>query len=264
MIYIANLDANKEQIGEGTQIALVLKKLNLDSIVTGISIDAQKAKQALKQAKIESKFIEEKNTTIGQQELLDYLKDNLKMGDILVVAGKFVGIDPDFLIDLATVAAKNMVHTVVDVPYARVLDILPLHPLLVKPNRTELKAWYGKQDETLSIKDEIELAHDMVVQGADHVLLSLGKDGAAIVNLMHAYLAAAPEIEFKNNQGTGATILATFLAGMLKNHVPVRNLADSIAAASDTARKDDLTDFKEVAELQKLIMAEKITFEEAK
>ena len=103
----------------------------------------------------------------------------------------------------------------------------------------------------------------MVVQGADHVLLSLGADGAAIVNLMHAYLAAAPAIEFKNDQGTGATLLATFLAGMLQNHMPVRNLADSIAAASDTARHEELTDFKQVPELQKLIMAEKITFEEA-
>ena len=263
MIYIVNLEANQEQIGEGTEIALILKQLNIASIVTGISSNAQKAKAVLEEANIANHFIEKEVSTKTQQELLDYLKDNLKMGDILVVAGKFIGIDPVYLIDLATIAAKNMVHTVVDVPYATVLDILPLHPLLVKPNQTELKTWYNKQNEALSIKDEINLAHDMVVQGADHVLLSLGADGAAIVNLMHAYLAAAPAIEFKNDQGTGATLLATFLAGMLQNHMPVRNLADSIAAASDTARHEELTDFKQVPELQKLIMAEKITFEEA-
>ena len=103
----------------------------------------------------------------------------------------------------------------------------------------------------------------MVVQGADHVLLSLGENGAAIVNLMHAYLADAPEVELKNDQGSGETLLATFLAGMLQNHMPVRNLADSIAAASDTVRSEGLTDFENVPELQKLIIAEKITFEEA-
>ena len=186
------------------------------------------------------------------------------MGDILVVAGEFAeGIDPVYLIDMAKIAAKAMVHLVVDVPYDTVLDILPLHPLLIKPNQAELKDWYDKKGNQLSVKEEINLAHDLVVQGADHVLLSLGENGAAIVNLMHAYVAGAPEIKFENERGTGETLLATFLAGMLQNHMPVRNLADSIAAASDTAQSEWLTDFENVAELQKLIIAEKITFEEA-
>lgn len=277
MIYTVTLAGDKD-VDKSVEISLILKKLNIDSVVTGISLGEHPAKDELDRAGIKHHFIEQKTDaqldlfndnsvkveTKLQQEFLDYLKENLKMGDILLVAGEFAnGIDPVYLVDMATIAAKAMVHLVVDVPYDTVLDILPLHPLLIKPNQAELKNWYNKKGKNLSIKEEIELAHDMVVQGADHVLLSLGENGAAIVNLMHAYLADAPEVELKNDQGSGETLLATFLAGMLQNHMPVRNLADSIAAASDTVRSEGLTDFENVPELQKLIIAEKITFEEA-
>lgn len=263
MIYSVSLDNNKK-IGKSVEIALILKKLNIESNVVGILAQSSEIKCCLNKNQIKYNFIQEKPTATIQQEFLDYLKETLQMGDILVVAGEFAeGIDPVYLIDMAKIAAKAMVHLVVDVPYDTVLDILPLHPLLIKPNQAELKDWYDKKGNQLSVKEEINLAHDLVVQGADHVLLSLGENGAAIVNLMHAYVAGAPEIKFENERGTGETLLATFLAGMLQNHMPVRNLADSIAAASDTAQSEWLTDFENVAELQKLIIAEKITFEEA-
>ena len=58
MIYIVNLEANQEQVGEGTEIALILKQLNIASIVTGISSNAQKAKTVLEEANIATHFIE--------------------------------------------------------------------------------------------------------------------------------------------------------------------------------------------------------------
>lgn len=265
MIYSVSLDASNEEVGKSVEISLILKKLNIESTVVGISPHVDKVKSYLDGIGIKHNFIEKVPTAKVQQEFLNYLKENLQMGDILVIAGKFEdGIDPVYLVDMATIAAKAMVHLVVDLPYDTVMDILPLHPLLIKPNEAELKAWYHKENRNLDVSEEIELAHDMIIQGADHILLSLGENGAAIVNLMHAYLAKAPEVEVKNPQGKGEALLGTFLAGMLKNHMPVRNLADSIAAASDTVRKDKLTDFKNNTELQKLIIAEKITFEEAK
>lgn len=263
MIYSVSLDASNEKVGKSVEISLILKKLGVESTVIGIAPHVNKVKSYLNKIGIKHDFIEKVPTAKVQQEFLDYLKENLQMGDILVVAGKFEnGIDPVYLVNMATIAAKAMVHLVVDLPYDTVMDILPLHPLLIKPNEAELKAWYHKENKDLDISEEVELAHDMVVQGADHVLLSLGKNGAAIVNLMHTYLAKAPEVEVKNPQGKGEALLGTFLAGMLKNYMPVRNLADSIAAASDTVRKDKLTNFENNGELQKLIIAEKISLEE--
>ncbi|WP_297815343.1 PfkB family carbohydrate kinase [uncultured Lactobacillus sp.] len=279
MIYTVTLNTNESVAGKGINISLVLKKLGVASIATGIvASDGEKVKQELDQEKIEHHFIKQDQaaqldlfssteTQVSaqkQQELLDYLKKSLKMGDILVVAGSFApGIDPVYLTDLAKLAQEKMTHLVVDVPYVNVLDILPLHPLLVKPNTTELKSWFKKENDNLTTEQLVDLAHDMVVRGADHVLLSLGADGAAIVNLMHAYIAQAPEINKVNEDGAGETLLATFLAGMLQNHTPVRNLADSIAAATDTVQSQRLTTFEKTAELQRQIIARKITFEEA-
>lgn len=279
MIYTVTLDTNESVVGKGVNVSLVLKKLGVDSIATGIAVqNIEQLNNELDQHEIKHHFIEQqaegqlnlfddnndKITAKSQQDLLDYLRESLQMGDLLVVAGSFApGIDPVYLTDLAKLANKKMVHLVVDVPYVNVLDILPLHPLLVKPNETELKEWFDKKDEVLTTKQLIGLAHDMVVKGADHVLLSLGENGAAIVNLMHAYMAHAPEVELVNADGAGDTLLATFIAGMLQNHVPVRNLADSIAAATDTVQSQRLTNFETTPDLQRQIIARKITFEEA-
>lgn len=271
MIYTITLDSTEQNLGKGIDISLTLKKLGVPSIATGImhKTRAKKAAALLEKAEVAHHFVNPsrspKISAATQQELLDYLKENLKMGDTVVVAGEFAnGIDPAYLIDIATLVAKKLGYIVVDVPYESVLDILPLHPLLLKPNEAELRSWFNKEDDELTTKQLIDLAHDMVARGADHVLLSSGKDGAAIVNLLHAFVAQAPEVETVNEQGAGEVLLATFLAGITKNYAPVRNLADSIAAATDTVRRDDLTNFENTLELQRQIMADKISFEQAR
>ena len=71
------------------------------------------------------------------------------------------------------------------------------------------------------------------------------------------------EIEEVDSSGSGDALLGTFLAGMLKGYTPVRNLADAIAAGSDTAQSKWLTDFRTTPALQKQVIARRITFEEA-
>ncbi|QNQ84210.1 phosphofructokinase [Lactobacillus sp. PV037] len=268
MIYTLTLDTTENVMGKGIDISLILKKLGIDSLATGI-IQEKKAKieKELANAEISSHFIDASTespvTAKSQQALLDYLKEELKAGDIVVIAGKFApGIAPTYLIDLATLATKKSAYLVIDSPYQEVRDVLPLHPLLLKPNETEIKAWFDQTDKLLTTKQLLDLAHDLVADGADHVLLSLGKEGAAIVNMTHAFMAHAPEVEEVDPVGAGETLLATFLAGMMKNYSPVRNLADSIAAATDTVQVKRLTNFETTPALQRQIISRKISFED--
>lgn len=267
LIYTITLNTEESVAGKGIDISLVLKRLGIDSIATGITTDEQKVKDELAKENVESHFIVSDSDTISaktQQALLDYLKENLKMGDIVVIAGQFAkGIDPAYLTDLAALANKKMSHLIIDVPYDTVIDVLAYHPLLIKPNESELKQWFGKEGETLTTKQLIDLAHDLVVKGTDHVLLSLGANGAAIVNLMHAYMAHAPEVDVVDPAGAGEALLATFIAGIVKNQMPVTNLANSIAAAADTVQSKRLTTFETTPDLQREIIARKLTFEEA-
>lgn len=267
LIYTITLNTEESVAGKGIDISLVLKRLGIDSIATGVTTDEQKVKDELAKENVESHFIVSDSDTISaktQQALLDYLKENLKMGDIVVIAGQFAkGIDPAYLTDLAALANKKMSHLIIDVPYDTVIDVLAYHPLLIKPNESELKQWFGKEGETLTTKQLIDLAHDLVVKGTDHVLLSLGANGAAIVNLMHAYMAHAPEVDVVDPAGAGEALLATFIAGIVKNQMPVTNLANSIAAAADTVQSKRLTTFETTPDLQREIIARKLTFEEA-
>lgn len=270
LIYTVTLDPSESVVGKGINISLVLKKLGIESIATGIvnHKNVEQVAEELDKSEIENQFIEQKRgikiTAKNQQKLLDYLKV-LKAGDILVIAGGFAkGIDPVYLTDLAKVADKKAAGLVVDVPYENVLDILPMNPLLIKPNETELKHWFEKDNQKVTTKELINMAHDLVAKGAQHVLLSLGANGAAIVNMMDALMAHAPEIEeVVDSTGSGDALLGTFLAGMLKGYMPVKNLSDAIAAGSDTARSDWLTDFRTTPALQKQVIARRITFEEA-
>lgn len=278
MIYTVTLNSFENHFGKGINISLLLKKLNIDSIATGIiANNIDKISNTLDNKGIKHHFVFQKQeqqldlfasaaikiSAKTQQKLLKYLKQ-IKMGDILIVAGDFAnGIDPIYMEDLAELAAKKRAHFVIDVPYVNVRDILPLHPLLVRTNEANLKSWFNKGNEQIDQDDLINLGHDLVVKGADHVLLSLGDNGAAIINLMHAYIANAPSVQLINEYGASATLLASFLAGILKNYAPVRNLADSIAAAADTVQNEETTNFTDLVELQKQVSARKITFQEA-
>ena len=129
LIYTVTLDPSESVVGKGINISLILKKLGIDSIATGIvnHKNVEQVAEELDKAEIENQFIEQtrgiKITAKNQQKLLDYLKV-LKAGDILVIAGSFAkGIDPVYLTDLAKVADQRAAALVVDVPYENVFDI---------------------------------------------------------------------------------------------------------------------------------------------
>jgi 1-phosphofructokinase len=87
---------------------------------------------------------------------------------------------------------------------------LPAGPHLVKPNRDELAAVTGRSLRTLrDVVEAAQLVHD---KGAEVVLVSLGADGAVLVDEAGAIHGEAPVAVPRSAVGAGDALLAGFLS----------------------------------------------------
>jgi fructose-1-phosphate kinase PfkB-like protein len=82
---------------------------------------------------------------------------------------------------------------------------------LIKPNRAELEEVVGRPLPTLG--DVLDAAADLLLGGPKRVLVSLGPDGALVVDRTGACHAEAPISDVANTVGAGDALLAGFLAG---------------------------------------------------
>lgn len=266
--------------GKGVNVSFILKKLGVNSIATGIGggFTLDYVCQGLKKQGIKADFLKVKAPTrvnvftrvlndnveykevnpgpkinlAVQQQYLDYLRAHVKTGDSIAVSGSFsAGIKPSYLIEIAKIAQTKNAKLIVDSSYAVVKKIFPYQPFLLKPNDHELASWFGKEKATLP--ELIAMAQELVAKGVKNILLSLGADGAALINKKHVYVGNAPKIKVVNTACSGDTMLGTYLA-YLEKGVPAKlALKHAIAAGSDTASRSGLTDFKRTVTLEKQI-----------
>ncbi|MBT8226945.1 MAG: 1-phosphofructokinase family hexose kinase [Dactylosporangium sp.] len=81
---------------------------------------------------------------------------------------------------------------------------------LVKPNREELAEVVGAP--LLTLDDVVDAAQQLRAWGAGTVLVSLGADGAALVNASGVFTGDAPVADPRSPVGAGDALLAGFLA----------------------------------------------------
>lgn len=258
--------------GKGVNVSFILKKMGIENMATGIgggfTLDYITA--GLKEKGISSNFLkvneptrinvftrvldqnrEYKEVNPGpevsekvQDEFLKYLKTTLKERDILIISGSFSkGIKQDYLVKIAEITADKKVKLVIDSSSKAVLDTLPYHPYLLKPNDQELASFFDL-NEKLDQEKIIKLARKLINAGCKNVLVSLGESGAALIDKNHAYFGNAPKISVLNTAGAGDTMLGTFIGKKELGCDTTEALKWAIAAGSDTASRTGLTDFE--------------------
>lgn len=272
--------------GKGVNVSFILKKLGINNIATGIgggfTLDYVTA--GLKDKDIDTEFFKVKEPTrvnvftrvldtnveykevnpgpeidqATQEKFLGYLKKNLKNHDTVAISGSFSkGIKADILVEIAKIAQNKGAHLVIDCSYPAVLDTLQYQTFLLKPNDSELASFFdfhGEMNEEAIVK----LAKKLVNAGCQNVLVSLGANGAALINEEHVYFANAPKIKVLNSAGAGDTMLGTFIAGLEKGKSMKEALKFAVAAGSDTASRKWLTDFKLENLLKQISVKERV------
>jgi len=271
--------------GKGVNVSFILKQLGINNTALGVGggFTSQFIEQSLRDQNIVTDFThiegisrinvftrvladdtEYKEVNHGPavkaEEINDFLGKiaQLTDNDELVVSGSFsTGIEPSIIVTIAQMSQRQGFKLIIDTSYREVMETLPNHPFLLKPNDEELLSWF-KADKTTDVDTLVKYAKILIERGAQNVLLSLGKRGAIFLNVNEIIYGNAPDIKVVNTACSGDTMLATFLAGMQQGMPTADNLQKSLAAASSTAGRAGLTDFSDVNELMKHVEIKRI------
>ena len=170
--------------------------------------------------------------------------DVIAEGDTLVLAGSVPGTLPQNIYEqiLSRLSGRG-IRFVVDATGALLTNVLKYHPFLIKPNRSELEDICGRKLHTDA--ELVDAARKLRKSGAVNVLVSLGADGALLVDefdSVHRKQAIPGKVV--NTVGSGDSMVAGFLVGVEHGYeyaLTLGNAAGSATAfASGLAGKEEI------------------------
>lgn len=249
--------------GKGINVSRVLKRLEVDSIAYGFAggFTGQFIKDFLAEEDVQTDFIDTgqisriniKIKSTEETELngpgpeladshLQELKEkvgNIKPGDWFVLSGSIPDSLPISLFkSLGDILQKQDVRFVLDTSGKALKELIDSRPFLIKPNTEEL----GELFQT-TIKDKkhaAECAFQLTGKGVANVIVSMGAEGAMLVDREAAYFAEAPAGKMVNTVGAGDSLVSGFIAALSKGSSKTEAFRYGIASGSATAFSDDL------------------------
>ena len=251
--------------GKGINVSAVLKELDITSTAlgfvagfTGEALESEIKSKGIKtdfiklsqgMTRINIKLKTGKETEINGRgpkineaaiELLFEKLDTLGGGDILILAGSIPADMPDDIYEKILERLKGREITfVVDATKDLLLNVLKYNPFLIKPNIHELEEIFKtelKTDEDITEKAEI-----LQKKGAKNVLISMGGNGAILVDENGSiYKIGVAEGKVINSVGAGDSMVAGFMAGYEKYHDYALALKLGTAAGNATAFSEGL------------------------
>lgn len=260
--------------GKGINVSCVLAELDLDSTAFGFvaGFTGEAIEKGIRNDKIITDFIklEEGNSRINvkikaehETEIngqgphindaeLDRLLakiERISDGDTLVIAGNVPNTMPDDVYERILEKIKDKkVRIVVDATKKLLLNSLKYKPFLIKPNRQELTEIFEVE---INSEDDIEkYAKELQKMGAQNVLISLGQDGAMLIDEFGGkHKAGVLKEKVINTVGSGDSMVAGFVAGYEKEHSYSYALKLGSACGNATAFSYGLATKEKIEEL---------------
>ena len=260
--------------GKGINVSCVLAELGIKSTVLGFvaGFTGEAIEKGLKNPKITADFISLKSGIsrinikikageeteincqgphIDDEELLNLFDkiDNIQSGDTLILAGNIPNTLPDdvYVRIIERLRGKN-VQLVVDATKKLLVNSLKYKPFLIKPNRQELSEIFNTTVKTES--DAVKYAQELQKMGARNVLVSLGGDGALLVD-EYGKLHKEGVVKGKvlNTVGSGDSMVAGFVAGWIEKEDYAYALRLGSACGNATAFLNGLATREKIEEL---------------
>lgn len=260
--------------GKGINVSTVLTNLEVDNIALGYKAGfvGAEIERLLRNMNVKTDFIdlEEGNSRInvkisGEEEtaintngpkisenkileLLEKLK-TLNENDYLVLSGSIPSsIKDDIYEKICRIVKKQNVKIVVDATKNLLVQALKYNPFLIKPNNEELGEIFDVEIHTK--EDAYVYGKKLKEMGAQNVLVSMGKIGAALIDEAgQEYFIKSPEGKRVNTVGSGDSMVAGFIAGFLKYKNYNDALRMGVSAGSASALSKYLATKEEVYNL---------------
>lgn len=260
--------------GKGINVSTVLTNLEVENIALGYKAGfvGAEIERLLKNMNVKTDFIDlgegnsrinvkisgEEETAINTNgpkisenkilELLEKLK-TLNENDYLVLSGSIPSsIKDDIYEKICSIVKKQNVKIVVDATKNLLVQALKYNPFLIKPNNEELGEIFGVEIHTK--EDAYVYGKKLKEMGAQNVLVSMGKIGAALIDEAgQEYFIKSPEGKRVNTVGSGDSMVAGFIAGFLKYNNYNDALRMGVSAGSASALSKYLATKEEVYNL---------------
>lgn len=257
--------------GKGINVSIVLKNLGMDSTILGftagftgkeiqrrvvemgcqeelISIPNGLSRINLKLRSNEESEINGMGPVIDQEAIDALYKklDTLQKGDVLVLAGSIPSSMPETMYsDIMKFLEGKGVIIAVDATKDLLVNVLPYHPFVIKPNNHELgEIFHVKLTDK---EDVITYAKKLQEQGARNVLVSMAGDGAVLVaEDGSVFTSPAPKGKVVNSVGAGDSMVAGFVYGYLSSGDYKTAFKTGISCGSASAFSENLATREEV------------------
>lgn len=143
------------------------------------------------------------------------------------------GVPADFYARIVRLGREANVPVVLDSSGELLRHGVEARPWMVKPNRAELAALFGREPADPS--EAVAMAHQLHARGITVVVVTLGKLGAVWVSAEGVWFARPPEVEFVSAVGSGDSMLAAMLYAILQGMPPADVLRWGVAAGAANA-----------------------------
>ncbi|WP_164667731.1 1-phosphofructokinase [Virgibacillus doumboii] len=266
-------DEDYQANGKGINVSIILKKLGVDSTALGFiaGFTGTYINDELKKLDIETEFVEIDGITrvnifvhnidqeykivnrgpkVEKKSILQMLQKIKELPDqsMLFVSGSLPqGVDESIYEEISKISQQKDIDLVLDISSNKLLNCLPYHPYLIKPNKEELAQFYNKEE--LSDDEVVELGYDLLNKGARRVLVSLGEEGAIYIDESHLLKVSSVKGNVVNSACAGDTMLAMFIQKVQAGFTIEKALIYASAAGASTAFSKGLSDLSDIDEL---------------
>ena len=210
----------------GEQLVQLLDKAGLPYRVVRIA-GAVRTNVSMIEADGTTTKLNEPGPTVSSEEVAELIRTTLEScspADWLAICGTLpYGFSEQHLVEAARAARAAGLRVAVDASGAALLAVLGATPQLVKPNTHELAELTGRLIHTIG--DVIAAAERVRATGLGTVLVSLGRDGAVLVDDNGALHGRTGPVAAVNTVGAGDAFLAGYLAADTNGLLPPDRLA---------------------------------------
>lgn len=242
---LKNLGAKSINIGflggfTGEFIKNKLENLGIDEEFTKISDDSRINVKLKYDTETE---INAQGPQIKEEEIEDFLNylDDLEEDDFVIISGSIPkSLGDDFYRVIVNLLEMNNVRFALDTSGKKLFKLSSYKPFLVKPNKDELSEIF--EDKIDSDEKIVKYARKLIDQGAENVIVSLGKDGSMFVDNNIVYKAKPIEGKLINSVGSGDSMVAGYIYGYMKGLSKIDSYKLAIACGSATAFSPDIAD----------------------
>ena len=172
--------------------------------------------------------------------------DELSEGDVLFLSGSIPASMPSDAYQKIMERLKDKaVRIVVDATQDLLMNVLPYHPFLIKPNNHELGDIFEVQ---LNTREEvIPYGKKLQEMGAQNVLISMAGEGAVLIAADGRIIdAPAPKGVLVNGVGAGDSMVAGFMAGWMEKKDYEYAFHMGVSAGSASAFSENLATKEEI------------------